>query len=156
MSRSLSGHAQVESFRTLAGKSSRLDPKLRAAMRRRIRAAAMVAAAASKQAVLDAPVKGTSGSTGLRQEIAAGIAVSLLTGNRAGVVIRSGANSQAHPRSVVKAFDKAKGWRHPAWGTDTWVQQQGHPYFASVISRYRDQVTRAVVAAMQEAGDTLK
>lgn len=155
MPRSLSGHAQTEAFRQLAGKTSNLPPKLKAALRKRIRDAAQVAAADAQNTVRNAPTKGSQ-STGLREDIARGIKVTVATGQTAGVVIRSTTNNQAHPGSVVKAFDRASGWRHRVFGNDVWAPQEGHPYFASVISKHRDAVTKAVLHAMSEAGDTLK
>lgn len=152
----MTGRADTASFRALAGKTSKLAPALKRELRKQIKAAADKAAEDARQTVLNAPVKGDE-STGLRQDIAAGIKVTLLTGKTAGVVIKSGAGNQAHPASVVKAFDNAKGWRHPEWGNrDFWVRQPGHPYFRSVISKHRPEVTAAVEQAMTDAAKTLK
>lgn len=151
----LGGRADTVQFRALAGKTSKLDANLKRALRKRLREAAAPAVAAAKQAVLNAPTTGDV-STGLRQDIADGIKVSLLTGNTAGVAIKSGANTAAHPHSVVRAFDSAKGWRHPVYGNDVWVDQPGHPYFVAVISKFRAEVTKAVEQAMTDAAKTLQ
>lgn len=151
----LGGRADTAQFKALVGKTSQLDAHLRRALRKRLREAATPAVAAAKQAVLNAPTTGDV-STGLRQDIADGIKVSILTGNTAGVVIKSGAGNDLHPKSIVRAFDKAKGWRHPVYGNDVYVNQPGHPYFAAVISKFRADVTKAVEQAMTDAAKTLQ
>lgn len=151
----LGGRAETKQFKALVGKTSHLDATLKRALRKRLRAAATPAVNAAKQAVLNAPTTGDV-STGLRQDIAAGIKVSILTGNTAGVVIKSAAGNDSHPKSIVKAFDSAKGWRHPVYGQDAFVSQPGHPYFASVIGKFRSEVTKAVEQAMTDAAETLE
>lgn len=153
------GKVDVDMFRVLAGKSSALPPKLKAALRKRIRAAAQVAAQDAKNhALLPPESQGKSGkSTGLRQEIADGIKVTLMTGNTAGVVIRETASSAAHPRSVVVGYGALKGWRHPRFGDKSeWFPQKGRVYFGPVIAKHRNQVSAAVRQAMVEAAQTLK
>lgn len=146
-------------LRNLLGKSSQVPERLRSALRKRIRQAAQVAADDSKRTVLGAP--GTRSRhprhTGLRQGIADGIKVSVMTGARAGVTIRStGAGLPADKRSLVLAYESRKGWRHPVFGdTERWVTQLGRPYFGAVIFKHRPEVTAAVEAALREAVEAL-
>ncbi len=153
---SLRGYVDTKQFRTLAGKSSQLEPKLKRALRKNIRQIAEVAAQDSRQTVLSGPA-GSGPQTGLRAGIAAGIKVTLMTGNTAGIIIRAtGSGLPASQKKLVRAYNKPGGWRHPVFKTGTWARQQGRPYFGSVIIQHKDQVTRAVELAMYQAAQSLK
>lgn len=131
------------SFRELFARSSQVQPKLRAALRRRIRDAAKGLAGEVQSEV------GGRGE-GLRAGIAAGIKVDVMTGAaREGVRIRS-------TGPLAQAWESSRGWRHPVFGHDVWVRQQGHPYFRRTIFEGRDKVREAVEAAMTEAVESLK
>ena len=145
-------HADVESFKRLFDKSSQVDKKLMTALRRNIRIAGEKAADDSRRAV----DSGGSSKTGLRMAIAAGIKVKVMTGARAGVtIVASSSSMPAGKERLVRAWEGAKGWRHPVFGTDTWVVQHGHPYFAKPIFAKRDVVRKAVEDAMAEAANSL-
>lgn len=140
--------ADVTEFRRLFDKSSQVDKKLKTALRKNIRQAAGQAADA---------VKAEVGSGPLRSAIAAGIQVKVMTGARAGVTIVASSKAMGPGQeSLVRAWESSKGWRHPVFGGDTWVQQHGHPYFRRTIESHRDQVRAAVENAMAEAVASLK
>jgi hypothetical protein len=138
----------VNDFHTLFARSSQVPEKLRAGLRKNIRTAAQVAADAAKREVLQPPLHAGSSPrhTGLRQQIADNIKVSVITSaGSPGVVIRSRG-------FLSRAYDAAKGWRHPVFGdTAIWATTYGRPYFRDVIGTYRGRVTKAVLDAMQDA-----
>lgn len=151
---SITTRADVTTFKRLFDKSSQVDKKLMTALRRNIRVAGEKAADASRREVDN----GGGSKTGLRMGIAAGIKVKVMTGNRAGVtIVASSAQMPAGKESLVRAWEGAKGWRHPVFGR--WVEgqpaQHGHPYFARPIFDQRDSVRAAVEAAMEEAARSL-
>jgi hypothetical protein len=151
----------TKDFRTLFARSSKVEPKLRTALRRRIRDAAKgVAEDVKAEALKPGEGVGTKAgwtprivrTTGLRQNIAGAVKVGILTGNaRSGVRITTNA-------PLAGAWQARRGWRHPVFDDrDTWVQQKGRPdYFYGTVWDGRDQVKSAVESAMQEAADSLK
>jgi hypothetical protein len=159
VSKGLQGRVDAAQFRALAGKSSQLPAKLKRELRKEIRRAATPAADDAKSTVLQTPASGgNSGEhTGLRQELADGIKVTLMTGKNAGVAIRStGAGMDKGKRKLVRAYDKPGGWRHPVYQTGAWVQQLGRQYFGTRIATHKEQVAEAVRTAMKNALDSLK
>lgn len=148
---------RVESrdFARLFGRSAAVERKLKTTLRRNIRIA-------GKDVVVDLQneVRGGSYGTnrGLRDRIAAGIGVSLMTGAKPGIVITASPKAmQDNEKSMVAAWQSKKGWRHPAFGNpEVWVSQMGRPFFFSTVARRRDQITTVVRAAMVEAAESLK
>ena len=167
MPRQSSGSAEftvdTKDFRTLFARSSKVEPKLRTALRRRIRDAAKgVAEDVKAEALKPGEGVGTKAGwtprivrtkkTGLRQNIAGAVKVGILTGNsRSGVRITTNA-------PLAGAWQARRGWRHPVFGDrDAWVQQRGRPdYFYGTVWAGRDRVKTAVEEAMKEAADSLK
>jgi len=144
--------ADTTEFKRLFDKSSQVDKKLMTALRRNIRVAGEKAADASRREVDN----GGASKTGLRMGIAAGIKVKVMTGARAGVtIVASSSSMPAGKERLVRAWEGKKGWRHPVFGTDTWVVQHGHPYFAKPIFDRRNDVRAAVEKAMEEAARSL-
>lgn len=144
--------ADVDDFARLLSRTSVVDAKLRTGLRRNIRNVAKTVASDVKNEVLKPPLRAGRNPrhTGLRQGIAAGVGVSILTGNsRAGVQITSRG-------FLARAYDKPQGWRHPTYGTDAWVTQRGRPYFRDRIPAHRDEMAKAVQAALAEAVASLE
>lgn len=150
--------AEAEQFNALFGKTSAVEPKLKAALRKRMKAAGDVAAAGVKAEVTQSPrSKGRRARhRGLRSGIAAGVKVTLSSSaSKVGVEIKAtGSKLPADMRRLVRAYNRPS-WRHPVFGTGTWVQQAGRPYFTKPIEDSQPQVQAAVVAAMQEAIESL-
>ncbi len=161
---SIDVHADTTEFKRLFAKSSEVEPKLKTALRRNIRIAAETLADASRLDVMNSPggtVSAKPHHTGLRMAIASGITVKVMTGARAGVTIVAGTSQMpAGKEPLVRAWEiggtSARGWRHPVFGKDKWVTQQGHPYFVKTIYAGRSAVTAAVEAAMLEAAQSLE
>jgi len=144
-------HADTTEFKRLFAKSSQVEAKLKTALRRNIRQAAGVAADAVKSEV---------GSGNLRSKIAAGVSVKVMTGVRAGVTIVASSKAMGPGQeSLVRAWTKRAGWRHPVFGT--WLPdvppQVGNPgFFDRPITGRKEQIRKAVEAAMVEAAASLK
>ena len=167
--------ADARQFKELLGKTSAFEPKLRTALRKRIRAEADKGAKEAREEVAKAPGTvagrtrvnlGTRGfqshkglkARGVRQGIAAGIKVQVAANGsrKVGVFIRStGAGLPPSQRFMVRAWDKEAGWRHPVFGTSEWVQQKGRPYFGSVIAKREQEIAEGVKRALDEAARTL-
>jgi len=152
---SVTVRADTTEFKRLFDKSSQVDKKLKTALRRNIRQAAELAADDVRLAVDTSAAR--TAQTGLRLAIAAGVKVKVMTGSRAGVtIVASSSQMPAGKESLVRAWESAKGWRHPAFGSGTWVTQHGHPYFRRTITADKDKVGAAVIAAMTEAAESLR
>jgi hypothetical protein len=154
-------HADTSDFQRLFARSSEVEPKLRTGLRRNIRQVAGGAAKDSQRTVLREPLRPSAQPkhTGLRSGIASGINVAVLTGNtRIGVaIVASGSALPADQRSILRAYGRARGWRHPVFNNpNVWVTQFGRPYFYSIIAQHRDETTRAVTSAMVEAVASLE
>lgn len=153
--------ADTRQFKELFAKSSLVDAKLKTALRKRIRVVAKTAANASKSAVMGSygTVSATPQNKGLRQGIADGITVGILTGSsRIGVTITASAKSLgAGQKSLPRRWDSGRGWRHPTFGnTEAWTTQTGSPYFYKVITSHQGAVTTAVEHAMKDATQSLE
>lgn len=68
--------------------------------------------------------------------------------------VRFYVNSASLPedqRTLPRHLDSAKGWRHPVFGDkNTWVHQQGKPYFGVVIKRHGPEFRKAIMKAMDD------
>jgi hypothetical protein len=149
--------AEAQAFRDLFGKSSEVEPKLKAALRKRMKAAADQAANDVRAEVRKPPASQGSGrSRGLRAGIAAGIQVTISASpTKVGVAIQaSSAKLPAAQRAMVRAYNKPV-FRHRVFGSGTWVQQKGRPYFERPIAARANDVEEAVKAAMYDAIESL-
>lgn len=101
--------------------------------RTELRAAAKPLVPVVKQAALDIPVKGTSGSTGLRKRLSKSVHMNVrTTGRKAGVSIQADAKRMPNGQKALPAYMEGtkERWRHPVFGNDdNWVMQDAHPWF---------------------------
>lgn len=105
-------------FNALFGKASEVEKKLKAQLRKNIKAAAMKAAEATRQEVQQPPLERGKHPQNrhLRSTIASGIKVQIAANSSrgAGVIIKaSAANLEGDRKKLVRAYDLKKGWRHP-------------------------------------------
>ena len=152
--------ADARQFKALLGKTSAFEPKLRTALRRRIREEADKGAKDARGEVVKAPQVQADKPrrTGLRAGIAAGIKVQIAANGqrKVGVFINStGRGLPSSKRLLARAWDKEAGWRHPVFGTSEWVQQKGRPYFGSVIAKREQEIAEGVRRALEEAARSL-
>lgn len=80
-----------------------------------------------------------------------------LSGRAPGVRIKARKTENVRGfRNAPKRLNSPKGWRHPVWGRDVWVQQLGQPrFFDEPIERRRGEFRGAVVRAMHDTARRL-
>lgn len=112
--------------------------------RRELRAAAAPMVPAVRASIANIPVKGTSGSTGLRQRLQKATRLEMRTAGRmAGIRIRvDGRKMPEGQGSLPSMMEGLKPWRHPVYAragtprtTWTWTGQDPHAYFYPVMRR---------------------
>jgi hypothetical protein len=124
---------------------------IRSKMRRNLVAAALPVKLAAQRAALEIPTSGT-GHTGLRQALAKATQIRVVTGGK-NVVVRVWVNPARMPagqQSLPGLMEGLGKWRHPVFGTDTWVDQASHPYFqhATEVAGIKA-AQKAAIAAVQ-------
>lgn len=97
---------------------------------------------------------------GLRESIARAVTAGISTSSaRTGVSVVWKAAAAKMPnkqRNLPRAFNSARGWRHPVFGNrDTWVAQKGTPFFDVVINKHREELGQKIVEGMQKAADSI-
>lgn len=151
------------SLRKLVQASRNWDKKARAEMRKGLRAAASIGAEAAKREVLGPPPAARGAArrrqtTGLRSNLAGGVKVAIRTGreSKLGVVTgegvrvtTTGAKLPETQQPMVKAY-MAREFRHPVFGSDTYVTQRGKNWFYSPLLKGRQEYQRAVVNAIEQ------
>ena len=110
----------AKQFQELLGKTSKLAPKIRAGLRKEVKATALKAAAAAREEVLMPPLQRGKHpqSKHLRKSIADDIKVVISANNARfiGVAIKAGASKlEGDRKKLVRAYDNPKGWRHPVF-----------------------------------------
>lgn len=105
--------------------------------RRELRAVAAPFVPAVRSAIGSIPVKGTAGSTGLRQRLQKAVTLRVrTTGKNAQVsILMSTAKMPSGQKSLPAYMEGTKPrWRHPVFGnTDVWREQENHPYFFRTV-----------------------
>lgn len=124
------------------------DRKLYLQVRRKLREAGRSAVQDVRREVR----KGGPSRTGLREALAEGTQVSVLSGRRAGVTITtSPTRLPANKKSMAKAWNRST-FRHPLPGDrEHWVTQAGHPYFGATLAHHRAAMQQAILQALQDA-----
>lgn len=89
----------------------------------------------------------------LRTAVAKNIkAEARLTGRSTGARVR--AKKTPHVRGFANApkrLNRRKGWRHPLFGHNIWVQQMGNPgYFDDPLQERRDDYRKAILQVMED------
>jgi hypothetical protein len=163
-----------------------VDKKLPTKLRKAIRDGSKPAVAATKQAILALPVKGTRGGggtsrafhhferskakdedrrrlqaqrrSGLRKTIAGAIKLQIKTGSKTAAVriVVDETQLPADQRTLPRHLDSAKGWRKPTFGHDPWTLQRGGPWFESTIRRHVVPVRAAILKAMDDLANEIE
>lgn len=148
---------EADDFTRLMRDAKAFDRDLGLRLRRNIRAAAKPAVDDVKRTVLEPPPGDRPGSVGTRAAIAKGVSLRIGTGLKGGAVTIT-ASARALPpkrKAMLRLYNKPGGWRHPVFGKDTWVHQQGRPYFGSVILDHQAQIRAAVELALDQAASAV-
>lgn len=114
-------------FAEFLGKTSTLDRKVKASLRKKVREAGQASAKAAQSEVMKPPlhkgkgtrIEGKAQSRGLRSKISQGIAATISTVSleKAGVTVK--ASSKALPadqKRLLRKYNSERGWRHPSIG----------------------------------------
>lgn len=145
-------------FRDAAMALRAVDPKLKNALTRRIRAAGRPILQNVRAAVLATPAKGPR-HTGLRRAIAKAATVATSTSRtNPGIRFRvPGSRMPSGQKSLPPYLEGYRGnWRHPLFGNrDHWYPQSPHPFFAPTIREHADDFRRAIGEAIDDALDEI-
>ena len=150
-------------FRALLAEIKDFDPKLAATLRRNLRGIGKRIAAEVQQEIRMRPPTGgqTRGSHQSREQIAQGIGVAIRTGKKRQGVAVTGSSRRLpqNKRAFARSYNKDR-FRHPIFmgrhRVTRWVWQEGHPYFGRTIKRFETQARDDILAALQEAADTVR
>lgn len=125
-------------FRDFAARARTVDRKILTSLRREVKTLGAGMLGESKKTLqLPPPDDSPEWSVGARDAIAAGLRTQLSFGkSNAGVrFVASPSRLPAESRGFLAAYNK-KSFRHPVYGQNTYVTQQGRPYFGSVILKH--------------------
>jgi hypothetical protein len=138
-------------LKRLAAGAAAYPKVLRASIRKELATAALAAAKESRSKIRGMPVKGAvpyKESTGLRAAIGA---VNSLGAASKIYVARSAALAEHNRWRVAQLFDAGAAFRHPVYGTKTFVSQQPYPYFKTVIAERAPAIREAMQKTLLEA-----
>jgi hypothetical protein len=136
------GLAGGKDLRRISLELRRMDDKtIKKKLRRELVAAAAPMVPAVRAAIGAIPVKGTSGSTGLRKRLQKATRLRVRTvGRQAGVAILVDPKRMPDgQKALPKYMEGLKPWRHPVFADDpnrqawTWVSQTPRPYFFRTV-----------------------
>ena len=147
------------------------DRKLKASMRKALKASANLAVEGVREAVLEQPPRSPrrrtlrrrkvtrARSTGLRRDIAAATRASLLSGSDKGggqvKVVATDSRLQARHKGMAKAYNSRR-FRHRVYGRDAWADQSGQAnYFGRGVFAKRRQMLARLQAAMDDVAKQL-
>jgi hypothetical protein len=155
--------------------AKQVEPTLKREVYKSLRGAGDVAAQAARDAVLGAlppkaenrskvarflnraapPAKAT-GDGSLRAAIAKGVRVGLGSGkNSKGIRITSTDRYLPDDKKAMNRVYRLSHFRHPVFGQDRWVSQHGKDWFYGPVKSKKPEFEAAVLAAMQNAAETL-
>lgn len=114
------------------------DKEIAKRFRKELRATAAPMVPAVRKSIDAIPVKGTSGSTGLRRRLKKAVTLRVRTAGRNAQVsiLMSTAKMPAGEKSLPAMMEGTKRWRHPVFGNeDVWVSQPSHAFFFPVVRK---------------------
>lgn len=125
--------------------------KLRRELGVNLRKAVAPAVVDAKAAVKSLPSV-NSGSPPLREAVAGQIkAQASQSGRTPGVKVRVGTKKDPRQfRFAARRLNQSRGWRHPVFGTETWVAQSGRQWFEPAVLRRKGEYRDAVLEAMED------
>lgn len=129
------------------------DKTLPAKFKRRLRAESKDAISKVKARALTLPRTGRQHS-GLYKRISRGVRLNISAGGSRVRVVATTRNPEE--AAIPRGLDTPKGWRHPVFGTDEWVQQPGYGgWFRDEIAEHRDEFQRAFTNVLEDARDAI-
>ena len=129
---------------------------IRLQLLRRLKVVGLTMREAVRTNILAIPSKGEDPS-GLRQAMAAASRSSVSIGRKA-VRVRVQVDRKAMPakQRTMPAAMNSETFRHPVFGTSTWVTQPGHPYFDQAVDPLLPEAQAQIYAAIDEATTALR
>lgn len=137
---------------TLKAELTKFDPTLTRSLRVAIRASGQEAVEAVKSELRAATPEGNPSGPG-RAALIAGTRMSISFSKRsAGAkIVTSGSRLAGGHEALLKVYNLAS-FRHPVFGTDSWVEEMGHPYFQKPIEESAGKTMYSGInAALEEA-----
>lgn len=96
----------------------------------------------------------TTQHTGLRRRVARGVRLRFNRSLSSARIITTMADPEE--AALPRGLDTPSGWRHPVFGTDTWVTQTtGGDWFRETIADHRDEFVNAFAEVLDEARDMI-
>lgn len=141
------------SFRDFVTSAKKAAPAIGTAMRRNLRHAGDNTIRDMRRVVASGPGRGR---TGVQAGIQAGLRTAVATEKRTQGVRITGTAAripEGH-KPMLRLYNKPS-FRHPVFGSGTWVVQRGRPYFGSVIKPHEPEITEAVFDALEDAARLL-
>jgi len=139
----------------LLRKLKEINPKLATSLRRELRSSGDVIIQAQRAELAE----GGPSATGTRDEIASGLKTRVVAGKtRQGIDIKT-TGPKRDGYNLARIF-QSKTIRHPLFGSDTWVEQPGRPYFfepatSELRDLMRDRIQQVIAEAIEQANRTL-
>jgi hypothetical protein len=141
-------------FNRVATALRSIDRKLPTKLRKDIRDKVKPLVRQAKFKVINLPVEGDSGSTGLRRRVARGVSV------RVGVGVKSYVRvvtrmSDPHQAIIPRGLDDpTRGWKHPTFGHAPEVRQHaaGH-WFVDTFASGKDEIRDGIHHVLEDAAD---
>lgn len=138
-------------FTRVADALREIDVKLPTKFRTKLRKAAQPLVQEVKDNVRALPVYGDK-HTGLRRRVARGVRVQAAVGDEFRFRI---VTSMEDPReaAIPRGLDRERGWRHPVFGTNQWVDQHGSSWFIDTLQNGRVPLEKALQQELEDARD---
>jgi hypothetical protein len=144
-------------FTAVANALRVVDSTLPAQPRKKLKDGVRPLVAEAKRKVINLPVQGRAGSTGLRRRVARGVDTRSAVGQNPALRVTT---SRAQPNEAVipRGLDSPLGWRHPVFGNmNTWVTQRPlvPGWFTETFASGHDEIERSLTEALEWARDTI-
>jgi hypothetical protein len=139
-------------LRSIANAMRTIDATLPTKLRAQLRKDAKPLVNKAKAAARAIPVH-QGDKKNLRRTIAKGIRVQASTGKRAQVRVVT-SMPDASEAIIPRGLDSPKGWRHPVFGSDTWVNQtamEPNHWFFTAMQEGREAVDVGITKTIKEA-----
>lgn len=111
---------------------------------------------AVQTAITAIPAKGPK-HTGLRSAMRKATKLRVrTTGSQVGVRLEVAPGAMPAGKENLPAYMEGRArWRHPYFGTGTWVGQASHPYFDRTVMPYVVKARRGAELAVKETADSI-
>lgn len=143
-------------FERVARRLASIDIELKKRFVQDLKDGAKPAIELAQRNVRAMPVKGTSGSTGLRRRVARGVGSrATFTGGNPGIRVTTRMDKPSEA-IIPRGLDRQRGWRHPVYGNrEVWVRQPGGSWFREAMTAARQPTERNIAESLRWARDRI-